>query len=129
MAPFSIIGLLLFLSFLVMSYVSLNHFSPLIFLSLLCLISYIRQFWLIHCFFLLPFLSIYRLQGFVICVVLFLRMFFLSLFKCTFIVCRLYFIMIEKKGNKLHHSVHWGINPLPSKTPPTTSFLPSPSPP
>ena len=38
-----------------MSYLSLNHFSILILLSLFCMISYIRQFWLIDYFFVLHF--------------------------------------------------------------------------
>ena len=108
MALFCSIGLLLFLLLLIliMSYLSLNHFSLLILLSLFCLISYIWQFWLIDYFFLLPFpsrylcpyfLNIYKLQGFVIVLSCFNGCFFLVYINVNLLFCKLYFIMIEKK--------------------------------
>ena len=89
-----------------MSYLSHNHFSLLILFYLFCLISHIRQIWLIDYFFLLPFpsrylfllLSQYRLESFMICFVLFLWMFFLVYLNVNLLFCKLCFIMLENKS-------------------------------
>ena len=128
MALFSTIGLLLLLLLslllllllLIISYLSLNYFSLLISLSLFCLISYIRQFWLIDYFFLLPFPSRYLSPCKVFLFVLscfsggfslvylnvnlllcklscFYGCFFLVYLNVNLLFCKLCFIMIEKK--------------------------------
>ena len=106
MALFSSIGLLLL--FLIMSYLSLNHFSPLILLSLFCLISYIRQFWLIDYFFFYPFqvdICPLTFSIYIDCKVLlfvlscFYGCFFLVYLNVNLLLCKLYFIMIEKNNN------------------------------